>query len=199
MRFSKWVASAAVAAVIVLGNAGIAESQVVEFSEIKDAVPNRFFDPAATEPDPLNPNRLVFGLHSGMDWTTWRMKDFRASSAAYSHSTAMDTLSFTVTAPEGFFISRITYNQRGSGSVARIGFAGGAGNWTIDGVALNLGTFGTSPALSRSVDLAERKLTTVSLTVTMNLSAFATSSLGSATLTLTGADVLVEIEPLPLQ
>ena len=96
---SRWVTAAALAAVIVVGNAGIAAgqdvvsqevpsvevaNQDVKFTAIRDAVPNKFFNPETTAADPLNPNRLVIGLHTGMDWTVWKATDFRASSAAFS-------------------------------------------------------------------------------------------------------------------
>jgi hypothetical protein len=222
MRLSKWAVCAAAVTMLMLTSAGIAESQVIEESPVvespvieesavlapvddisfvvRDAVPNRFFDPATSGKDPLNPNRLVIGFHSGMDWTTWKATDFRASSAAYSYTTAMDTLHVTITAAKECYcyISKITYSQKGTGAVARIGFAGGAANWVVEGVAQNLGTFATNPTLSRSMVPAGRP-TTVSMSVTVNLSSFATSSLGAASLLLREADVLVEVLPLPLE
>jgi hypothetical protein len=111
----------------------------------------------------------------------------------------MDTINLSIRAPFGFYISRVTYSQRGIGTVARIGFAGGAGNWMIAGVPANLGTFGTNPTLSRTVDLSARRLTTVTMAVTINLSAYAAATSGAATLALTGADVTVQLLPLPLQ
>jgi hypothetical protein len=199
MRLRKGAACAAAVLGLVLTTASTAQGQVVRFYAISDAVPGRFFNAATTAVDPLNPNRLLIGLHSGMDWTVWKNTDFRASSGAYSYSTAMDTINLSIRAPFGFYISRVTYSQRGIGTVARIGFAGGAGNWIIAGVPANLGTFGTNPTLSRTVDLSARRLTTVTMAVTINLSAYAAATSGAATLALTGADVTVQLLPLPLQ
>ena len=198
MRVRSATACAAAVLGLVLTMASTAQGQVVRFSAISDAVPGRFFNAATTEADPSYPNRLLIGLHSGIDWTTWKYTDFRAASSAFSYSTAMDTLNLSIRAPYGFYISKVTYNQRGSGSVARIGFAGGAGNWVVAGVPANLGTFGTNPTLSRTVDLSARRLTTVTMSVTVNLSAYATYTSGAASLTLSGADVTVELLPIPL-
>lgn len=183
---------------LVLTMGSTAQAQVVRFTGVTDAAPGRFFNPAATAVDPTNPNRLLIGFHSGMDWSVWKATEFRASSGAYSYSTAMDTINVAVRAPFGFYISRVTYRQRGSGSVARIGFAGGAGNWVVAGVPANLGTFSTNPTLSRTMDVSAKRLTSLNLSVTINLSAYATATSGSATLTLTGADVTVELLPIPL-
>ena len=111
----------------------------------------------------------------------------------------MDTLRVTIEAPAGHYISKVTYSQKGTGSVARIGFASGSGNWTVGGQVLNLGSFGTNPTLSRSHDLSDRQPTRVSVSVTMNLAAFAPPYAGSAALSLSGAEILVETLPLPLQ
>lgn len=198
-RVRTWVAYTTGVCAMILSAVGTAQGQVVTFSQITDAVPARFFNVATTAADPTNPNRLVIGFHSGMDWTVWKATDFRASSAAYSYTTAMDTLNVRIEAPDGFYISKITYNQRGGGSVVRIGFIGGAGTLVVNGQGTNLGTFATAATLSRSVNLTGRNLTTVAVSVSVNLSAFATASLGAATLSLTGADLLVELLPLPLQ
>jgi len=198
MRLRRGAACAVAVLGFVLTVASTAHGQVVRFSGVTDAVSGRFFNPATTAVDPTNPNRLLIGLHTGMDWTVWKNTDFRASSGTYSYSTAMDTINLSIRAPYGFYISKVTYNQQGTGSVARIGFAGGAGNWVVAGVPRNLGTFGTNPTLSRTVDLGARRLTSLTMSVTINLSACATQTSGSATLALTGADVTVELLPLAL-
>lgn len=198
MRAQRWAACTAGIWAILLGAATAAHGQVATFSQINDAVPSRFFNPVTTAPDPSNPNRLVIGFHSGIDWKIWKYMDFRASAAAFSHTTAMDTLNVVIRAPEGFYVSSITYNQRGWGSVTRIGFTGGAGTLVVNGRGTSLGVFATNPTLSRTVNLLGKNLKTVTLSVSVNLSAFATASLGSATLALTGADVVVGLSPLPL-
>src|SRR5262245_36993093 len=90
-----------------------AHAQVARFRSIRDAVPSKFFDAATTAPDPSNPNKLVIGLNSGLDQTTFITTEFVAFTP-YRRA-AMDTISFTVNAPAGFYVAKITYNQRGVG------------------------------------------------------------------------------------
>jgi hypothetical protein len=196
MWSGKWAARVACGAIFVLGAASMAQAQVVTFSEITDAVPSKFFDAARTAPAAFNANKLAIGLHRGMNWTLMKATDFKASTAAYSYTTAHDTISFTAKAPAGFYIAKITYTQRGTGSVVRTGKAAGAASWVVDGVATNLGSFGSNPTLSRTIDLTRKKLTEVPVSITTSLFAFATPSLGSATITLTSADVVVYLLPL---
>jgi hypothetical protein len=187
---------AVVATLAVLGVAAPAQAQFVTFSGISDAVPGRFFDPETSAFDPSNPNRLVIGLHAGRDSATWKDTDFRASTAAFSHQTAMDTISFTIEAPTGFYVSRITYTQNGSGSIVRTGKASGAANWVVGGRPADVGVFGTNPTRSTSIDLAGENLTSVPVSITPSLFAFSTPSLGSATVSITSASVIVELLPL---
>ena len=198
MRLRNGAAGVAAAIGLVLMTANAAQAQVVRFSGITDAVAGRFFNAATTVVDPTNPNRLIIGLHSGINWSTLKYTDFRASSGAYSYTIAMDTINLSIRAPVGFYIGKVTYNQRGTGSVARIGFAGGAGNWVVAGKAANLGTFSTNPTFARTMDLASKRLTSVTMSVTINLSAFAPPTSGSATVAVTGASVTVELVPVPL-
>jgi hypothetical protein len=198
MRLRHGAACVAAAFGLILATANAAQGQVARFSGITDAVPGRFFNAATTRVDPSNPNRLVIGLHSGIDWTAWKYTDFRASSAAYSYAIVMDTINLTIRAPVGFYIGKVTYNQGGTGSVSRVGFAGGAGNWVVGGVAANLGSFGTNPTFSRTMDLASKRLTSVTMSVTIDLSAFAPATSGSATVGVTGAAVTVQLVPVPL-
>jgi hypothetical protein len=198
MRVRRWAACTAGIWMILLGAATSAQGQVATFTQITDAVPARFFNPVTTAADPSYPNRLEIGFHSGIDWRIWKYMDFRASSASFSHTTAMDTLNVVITAPAGYYISSVTYNQQGSGFISRTGFAGGAGTLVVNGQGTSLGVFATNPTLSRTVNLMGRNLTTVSVSVSVNLSAFATVSLGSATLSLTDAEIVVGLSPLSL-
>ena len=88
------------------------------------ALPTRFFDSAATAPEAADPNRLVIGLHNDTNPATFKANDFRASTAAFSHVAAIDTISFRVEAPKGHRIAKITYTQRGTGSVLRVAKTG---------------------------------------------------------------------------
>jgi hypothetical protein len=173
-----------------------AYGQQATFSQISDAVGKKFFNPSTTAPDPLNPNRLIIRMHSGMDWTVWKGTEFKASTLAYSYTTAMDTIRFRVKAPTGYYIAKLTYTQRGTGTAVRTGIVSGAAQWVIGDFAFNIATFSTTAGLSRTVDLTGRNLTSLPVSITTTLFAYATPSLGAATLQLTGADVYVQLLPL---
>lgn len=196
MQLAKWVVCVAGATAIVLSGASPAQGQTVTFTDINDAVPGRFYDAATSGPDALDPNRLRIGFESGLDFRTFQYTDFRASSAAFSHPSAMDTISFRVTAPAGYYIARITYSQRGTGSVVRTGRAAGMTNWVVGDHPADVGVFATIPTLSRTVDLTGQNLTQVPVSISNSLFAFSTPLLGSATVAITSADVLVEVLPL---
>ena len=180
-------------AMILSALASPAYAQRVTFSQITDAVGKRFFNPATTAPDPANPNRLIIRMHSGTDWTTSKGTDFRASTAAFSYTSAMDTIRFRVTAPAGYYIAKITYTQRGVGSVVRTGKVSGGSHWVVGDFASSLGTFSTIPGLSQTLDLTGRNLTSLPVSITASLFAYATPTSGGATLQLIGADVNVQL------
>jgi hypothetical protein len=169
---------------------------VAKFVEINDAVPARFFDASATAPHADDPNRLVIAFHSGIDWATWKATDFRASTEAFSYAAAMDTISFTVEAPKGFYISRITYTQGGRGSALRTGKSAGSAQWVVGSFAAPLGVFGTTPTLKGAADLTGLAMTSVPVSITNGLFAFATPSAGAATVEVNSAEVQVYLEPL---
>jgi hypothetical protein len=173
-----------------------AYAQRVTFSQISDAVGKKFFNPATTAPDPLNPNRLIIRMHSGMDWTISKGTEFKASTAAFSYTAAMDTIRFRVKAPAGYYIAKITYTQRGVGTAVRTGAVSGGAHWVVGDFAFSLGTFTTTPGLSRTVDLTGRNLTSLPVSITTSLFAYATPTSGAATLQVIGADVLVQLLPL---
>jgi hypothetical protein len=118
-----WVAGCALFAVSI---ATAAQAQTVTFSNINDAVPEKYFDSATTRADELNPNRLIIGFNSGFNSKTWVNTQFTASTASFFRRQVMDTISFLITAPEGYYISKITYIQSGSGGISRTGSAAGS-------------------------------------------------------------------------
>ena len=183
-------------AMILSALASPAYAQRVTFSQISDAVGKRFFDPATSAPDPLNPNRLIIRMHTGLDGTVSKATDFRASTAAFSYTSAMDTIRFRVNAPAGYYIAKVTYTQRGVGTTVRTGAVSGGAHWVVGDSAFNLGTFSTTPGLTRTVDLTGRNLTSLPISITASLFAFATPQAGAATLQLIGADVHVQLLPL---
>jgi hypothetical protein len=185
-------------AIVILLNAAVsAQAQTVAFSRISDAVGSRFFDPATTRVDPSDRNRLIIGFNTGLDAATLKYRDFKASTAAFSYTSAMDTISVRIAAPAGYYIARITYTQRGTGVALRIGNASGGATWTVGDVSASLGTFSTNPSFTRTIDLTGQNRTVVPVSITNSLYAFATPSSGSAVVQVTGADLRVQLLPLP--
>jgi len=194
MRVHTFVVCVSLAAVI-LGAAPRAEGQVVKFSSIRDAVASRYFDPATTAPAPGNANQLNIGFHTTFDSATFKWTNFKASTASFFDRTVSDTISFNITAPTGYYVAKLTYTQTGSGSVVRTGVVSGTAAWVVAGRPTRIGNFSTNANLSQTLDLTSRKLTSVAVSITDTLFAYATPSLGSATLSLTGASVLVQLAP----
>ena len=172
--------------VMLLNIAASAQAQTAKFSSIHDAVPSKFFAAATTAVDPSNRNRLIIGFNTGLDTTTFGTNQFVASS---TRRVAMDTISFNVTAPAGFYVSKITFTQRGTGWTCRTCSSGGAATWVVAGHPASLGTFTNNPALSATADLTAMKLVSVPVSITDSL--FATTG----SVTITGADVLVQLLP----
>src|SRR5688572_22800255 len=96
------VAVCALSTIFALNAVSGEQTKTATFSKIADAVPGKYYDPATTAPHPANANRLVIGLNGFVV----------SSKYPYSH-TAMDTISFRVTAPSGFYISKLSYAHVG--------------------------------------------------------------------------------------
>jgi hypothetical protein len=189
------VAAVAVFASVVFPSA---QAQTVTFSNINDAARGRYFDSATSAPDPANPNRLVIGFNTGIDPRTWVYNTFTASTASFYRGSAMDTISFFVTAPEGYAIAKITYTQGGTGSIARSGKASGGTQLVVQDFTADLGIFGTNPTLAYTLTLDDHQPRTgIPVSVTTSLFAWAPPGLGSATVSVTSAAVEVELERLP--
>jgi hypothetical protein len=191
-----WLAGIAGAIVMTMNSAIPAQTLApkVSFTLIDDAVASRFFNPATTRAAAADPNQLIIGFNTGLDTSTLKYRDFRASTAAYSYTAAMDTIGVKITAPANHYITKITYNQRGSGSMLRTGKASGGSTWTVGDVSSSLGTFTTNPTiLNKTIDLTGQRRTIVHVSVTTSLYAFATPQLGSAMVQLTGADLKVDL------
>jgi hypothetical protein len=170
---------------IALSVAAPAHAQVAKFSGIHDAVPLKFFDSAGTKPSLTNPNKLIIGLDSGLDQTTFTSNQFMA----YSYHHAMDTISFTVTAPTGYYIAKITFTQRGSGAICRTCYSAGAAEWVVAGHPAPLGVFFSDPTLTGTADLTASKPQSVAVSITDSL--FATTG----SVMISGAEVAVRLAP----
>lgn len=192
MKLRIWGTSAAIIAVlasfavVALGPVPGAPAKQMTFSKVTDAVPGKYYDPTTTASDPVNPNRLIIGL-----------KSFVASSKYPYSRTAMDTISFRVTAPAGFYISRLTYSQVGKLSTSRGGGARWAGNWVVDNVAADLAeaTCCATPKVSRTIDLTGQNKTSLPVSISNALFAHGIS-VTSGTASISRATVLVEVLPL---
>jgi len=66
----------------------------------------------------------------------------------------------------------------------------------VDDVPAHLGFFGEDPTLSHTVDLTGQYKILVQVSITNSMFAFATLDIGISTITLTRAEVLVELSPL---
>jgi hypothetical protein len=174
-----------------------ARAQTATFSDITDAAIGSAFDPAATVVDPDNANRLIVGFHSGVNSQTWTNTAFRASTAAFYRTAVTDTLCVLVSAEAGYYVSAITYQQSGSGSIVRTGKAAGVTSFAVNGAAHPAQGFATNPSLARLTDLTGQGLTSVPFCVTTSLFVFSTPQLGSASLAVDAAELVVELLPLP--
>jgi hypothetical protein len=64
-------------------------------------------------------------------------------------------------------------------------------------MAMDLGRFHTNPTVSGTVDFTGQNKIMVPVSITIGVFTFATPQLGAATIAVTSAEVLVELEPLP--
>jgi hypothetical protein len=185
-------------AIALLGFSTPAQAQNVMFTDVRDAVPLKFFNPSSdsTRVDPARPNTLQIGFESGIDPATFTEKEFRATTEAFGNRIATDTLSFNVVAPAGYYVSSITYEQIGAGSIVRVADARGASSWIVNGQPASLGFFRTDPSLARTVTFTDSRLTVVPVSITTSLFVFAPPTSGEATVELTSANVSVTVAPL---
>jgi hypothetical protein len=196
MQLRSWITWVAGVTVLVWSTVVMVQAQTVTFSDITDAVSSRFFDATTTKPAPDNGNKLLIGFSTGYEAKTWTVNEFTASTAAFYHAFAMDTIGFLIAAPKDFYIAKITYTQRGTRAISRTGRAAGGVHWVVDGVPADLGLFDTNPTLSGTVDLTGQNKILVPVSITCGLFTFAPPLVGSATISITSAEVLVELLPL---
>src|SRR4051812_15937564 len=192
MRSSLSALSAMAASILVLGVSAPAQAQVATFSVIRDAVPLKFFDAATTRATSANRNDLIIGFNVGFDSATATTNDFKASTASFSNRYASDTISFVVTAPSGYYVSRLTYSQSGSASTSRTAIQRGTVYWTVAGFPRKLGEFSSTANLTGTVDLSKLLKGTVPVSITESLFAAATGSVA-----VTSAHVLAVLARLP--
>lgn len=176
-----WVA---VVILIALSSVASAFAQTVTFSDVGDAAPGRCYDPATTAADPVNPNQLNIGIHAGLIPGTF------GSAACYASgegaTVTMDTIRFVITAPEFYYVSKITFTQTITTYGSRGGQGFGSVNWVVDGDPKRGTGF---------VDLAGLNKTVVPVSITTAL-AGAGGSVRSGSASATNPKVLVELQLL---
>ncbi|MGI8740655.1 MAG: hypothetical protein ACR2KU_13940 [Gammaproteobacteria bacterium] len=161
-----------------------AQGNTVTFSGINDAVPGKYYDPTTTAPGPVDGNTLVIGL-----------KSFIASSEYPYRRVAMDTISFRVAAPAGFYVSRLTYSHTVNLSTSRGGGARWAGNWIVGNAAADLGSGGVTRRIARAIDLTGQNKTVLPVSISNALFAHGLS-VTSGTASISRASVRIELLPL---
>jgi hypothetical protein len=181
-----------VVAGLVLSAARPAGAQVVKFTGIRDAVPGRFFKSLDTMPNPDNENELIIGFNGGLDPATFTRKDFSVNTQAFGNRTATDTIRFVVSAPDGFYVAKLTYVQRGTAAVGRTATQTATAQWTVAGFPASLGVFNGDPGVRAVADLTELKRTRVPVEITVSLFAGATGFVS-----IDGARVIAVLAPLP--
>lgn len=132
------------------------------------------YAPSVTAPDPLDLNRLIIGMGPC------------TASSPNGTRVIMDTFTFHVEAPAGYFISGISFSQtmRTSGSRGGRGFA--AKSWVVDDEALGGGG---------SVDLSLERKTFLPVSITTFLAAFGIQVV-SGSASASNAVVVVELSPM---
>lgn len=207
MTLQSMYARAVSLAIVILSLAAPALAQdppPVTFENIRDAVPGKYFDPATTG-DAASPNTLQIGLGSGANAFKACAPSELLPVPCNNTRAAMDTLSFVVRAPEGYYLSRITYTQSGRGAISRLADARGASSWIVGGVPIDLGgPFGGAiefPAAgggwtrSHTFENTDSEMTAAPVSLTTGLFAYA-SDVGAARVELESASVSVEILPI---
>lgn len=177
-----WVAGLTL---IAINSVSPASAQSVTFSNINDAVITRCYDPATTAPDPVNPNQLNIGIKTGTIPGT-----FGTNAGCYvsdsGSSMMMDTISFVVTAPQYYYISKITFTQTITSSGSRGGQAFSGVSWVVDDTPRR------GPGI---VDLTGQNRTVVPVSITTTLAA-AGGDVRSSSATASNPRVVVELQLL---
>jgi hypothetical protein len=170
---------------LALSSLSPALAQTVTFLDVNDAVPGRCYDSVTTAPDPVNPNQLIIGINTG-----YIPGSFSVSAACYASdegsSLMMDTISFLVIAPPGYYISGVTFLQ----TLVTSGSRGGQGFGAVMKVVGDDPMPGTG-----TVNLTGLSRTVVPVSITTALAAAGgTSRTGTASAT--NPRVLVELQLL---
>jgi len=171
---------------------GVVQAATVDFTNIMDGDGQpRLFDAANTAPDPTDGNILIIGLN-----------DFTADGASAVTSSAVDTMSMTINAPAGFFISSVSYTEGGTG-ITTNGVAAATGSIVVDNTPTNFLTQLFQPNANSGWTITPviaygGNKSSINVSITNSLFAFAFSPTDTAEITKTSATLTVGIEPVPL-
>jgi hypothetical protein len=180
----------------------------VAFESIRDAVPGRFFSPVNTGATAESPNTLQIGFESGANaFKACAPSELPLSPLPCSNTrVAMDTLSFVVRAPAGYYVSSLTVDHAGTGAISRLADARGASAFVVAGEPVALGgpfggaaqftAGGAAWSRSRTIEFTDSQMTVVPVSLTTGLFAYAGADAGSARVELVSATVAVTIAPL---
>lgn len=191
--FSKWMIAFTLLTLTMLSSAH-AQTEAI-FTGFNDALAGRCYNPATTLPDELIPNRLNIGIHSGIDPLTWQNTACVASTSAFNPRITMDTISFHVAAPDGFYISKIKFTQTGStsGSNGGAGFRGAT--WVVDDDALTVPF--AAGGWAATADLINQYKTAIPVSITTYLVAYGVGATLTGSASASNPAVVVELLPLP--
>ena len=150
---------------------------------IRDAVDGANFAPTHTV---ATPGHLSIGFESGTNLQTFTSRAFLATTSG-AKTTAADVLVIRITAPAGFVIGTVSYEQVGTRTLSRQGRVASLLSWVVNGVPRVVAN-GPIPNAAASVNLAPNRLTKAEISIIPYLSAFLpTGGLGSGTIQITGA------------
>jgi hypothetical protein len=163
-------------------------------------------DTPADDGSPLrfDPAAIVFGDTGFTLSEGFGLSDFTAVS--FEGVVAVeDTLSFSVTAPDGWLITSVSYSESGTGSVSGAAIARAKARMVIDGTLQDLGSqtfvFGSSgewvlPEVETSFAIAS--LQSVDIDIINELLAAALGPGATASIAKTSASFSVTLAPVPL-
>lgn len=182
MRAPVLLVSTIAVAALVVGASSPAHAQSATFTHFDDAVAGRCYEPSTTAPDVADPNQLRIGMAAC------------TASAPNGSAIVMDTFAFHVTAPEGFYITRISFTQNGTTSGSRGGKGFRGANWTIDKTPATVST--SAGGWASTVDLSLQRKTTIPVSITTYLAAFGIQVVsGSAS----ASNPVVSVQLAPLE
>ena len=178
---------------LLFGLSAVAQSAVVTFSDITDGNgTSAYFDPATTTPDGGDGNVLNIGLDS-----------FLADGSSGATTSAVDTISMVITAPDGYVITSVTYSETGTVETTN-GVATASGSIVADGIPSNFLTVIAAPGTAVGgwgidagpVAIANKQ--SIAVSITNSLFAFSFSPQEIALIEKTDATLTVEIAEVPL-